>query len=172
MAAKETTDSTFNQVARRGSKLSQLTGMSQKIIGGEVATRQLLASESGSLCLFDVAAGVVYTLPEIARTEQIGMYFDFATIVTVTSNSAKVITKETTTEFILGTIFGYTTDVTEIDGFEFNGSTHVAIASNGSTTGGVIGDYYRLTAISLTQWLITGHVFCGTATPATPAATS
>jgi hypothetical protein len=172
MTSKTTSDATFNQIARKGSKLTQWTGQSQKIIGDEVATRQLLASESGSLCLFDVAAGVVYTLPEIARTEQIGMYFDFATIVTITSNAGTVITKDTSTEFILGTIFGYTTDVTEIDGFEANGSTHVKIATNGSTTGGVIGDYYRLTAISLTQWLITGHVFCGTATPATPFATA
>ena len=172
MTAKATTDSTFNQIARKGSKLSQFVGASQKIIGDEVATRTLTAQESGALCLFDVASGVVYTLPTIDRTEQIGMYFDFATIVTITAASAKVITGAPTTEFILGTIFGYTTDVTEIDGFVFNGTSHVAIASNGTTTGGVIGDYYRLTAISLTQWLITGHIFCGTDTPATPAATS
>ena len=171
MAVKTTSDATFNQIARKGSKLSQFVGASQKIIGDEVATRTLTSKEAGALCLFDVAGGVTYTLPTIDRTEQIGMFFDFATVVTITSNSAKTITGAAT-EFILGTIFGYTTDVTEIDGFQFDGSTHVAIASNGSTTGGVIGDYYRLTAISLTQWLITGHVFCGTSTPATPAATS
>lgn len=145
-----------------------LTGQHAQVISEGVSTRQLKADESGALCLFDLAAGVVYTLPTPVQ----GMYFDFATTVTITSNSAKTITKTIASEFILGTVFGYTTDATEIDGFEANGTNIVAIASNGSTTGGVIGDYYRLTAISTTQWLITGHVFCGTSTPSTPFATS
>ena len=142
---------------------SRLRGYHREIISGVGATRTLLAKESGSICLFDRAAGVVYTLP----TPVEGMTFDFATTVTITSNAAKTITAAGT-QFLLGTIFGYTTDITEIDGFEANGSSITYISSNGSTTGGVIGDYYRLTALSTTQWLITGHVFCGTSTPSTP----
>lgn len=151
-----------------GNELTQVRGLCRKVIGDAVATRKLTAVESGSLCLFDRAAGVVYTLPDPV----IGMVFEFATTVTVTSNAAKIITNAVATQFILGTIFGYTTDATEIDGFEANGTTHVAVSSNGSTTGGVIGDRYTVTAISSTQWLVTGHVFCGTSTPATPFATS
>ena len=143
-------------------------GLHQEVIQSVGATRDLRPDESGSLCLFDSAAGVVYTLPPPV----VGMKFDFMTSVAITSNSAKVVTNTIASEFILGTIFGYTTDATEIDGFEANGSTHVSVASNGTTTGGDLGGRYTLTAISTTQWLITGNVFCGTATPSTPFATS
>lgn len=136
------------------------------IQGVGAATRTLKASESGSLVLFDRAAGIVYTLP----TAVAGMTFTFATSVTITSNAAKTICASGA--FLLGTIFGYTTDITEIDGFTADGTADLAISSNGSTTGGVIGDCYTLTAISATQWMITGHVFCGTSTPSTPIATS
>lgn len=146
---------------------SRLRGLHREIISGVGATRTLLAGESGSLCLFDRAAGVVYTLP----TPVEGMTFEFATTVTITSNAAKVITATPASQFMLGTVFGYTTDATEIDGFSADGSTHVAISSNGSTTGGVIGDRYTLTYTGST-WLIEGNIFCGTATPATPFATS
>jgi hypothetical protein len=144
------------------------TGQHKQVISGVGATRTLLPEESGALCLFDRAAGVVYTLP----TPVEGMKFEFATTVTVTSNAAKTVTGTPASQFILGTMFGYTTDATEIDGFSADGSTHVAISSNGSTTGGVIGDRYTLTAISATQWLVEGNIFCGTSTPATPFATS
>lgn len=157
-----------NYAQASGNELTQVRGFCKKVIGDAVATRKLTAAESGSLCLFDRAAGVVYTLP----TPVIGMVFEFATTVTVTSNAAKIITNVPASEFILGTVFGYTTDATEIDGFSANGSTHVAVSSNGSTTGGVIGDRYTVTAISSTQWLIEGNIFCGTSTPADPFATS
>lgn len=156
-----------NYAQASGTELTQVQGFCKKVIGDAVATRKLTAAESGSLCLFDRAAGVVYTLPDPV----IGMVFEFATTVTVTSNAAKVITNAAT-QFILGTVFGYTTDATEIDGFSADGSTHVAVSSNGTTTGGVIGDRYTVTAISSTQWLIEGNIFCGTSTPATPFATS
>lgn len=142
---------------------TRIRGVHREIISGVGATRTLLAKESGSLCLFDRAAGVVYTLP----TPVEGMYFDFFTTVTITSNAAKTITAAAT-QYILGTILGYTSTVTLEDGFEANGSSHTYISSNGSTTGGVIGDSYRLTAISTTQWVITGNIYCGTSTPATP----
>lgn len=143
------------------------TGQHRNVIQGVgAATRTLLASESGSLVMFDRAAGIVYTLP----TAVAGMEFEFATSVTITSNAAKTICASGA--FLLGTVFGYTTDVTEIDGFTADGANDLAISSNGSTTGGVIGDRYKVTAISATQWMITGHVFCGTSTPSTPIATS
>lgn len=158
----------LQQVGSKGSGGTILNGAHRQVIAEGVATRALTAAESGSLCLFDRAAGVVYTLPTPVK----GMTFDFMTSVARTSNAHKVITKNVASEFILGTIFGYTTDVTEIDGFSANGSTHVAVSSNGTTTGGDLGGRYTLTAISTTQWMITGNVFCGTATPADPFATS
>lgn len=142
-------------------------GEHQQIISDGVATRQLMSDESGATCLFDRAAGVVYTLP----TPVIGMKFRFKQSVTVTSNSAKVITKNPASEFILGMVqvVGGTTETTV--SADFNGTTHVACTSNGTTTGGVIGSDFELVAISTTQWMITG-VISGSGTVATPAATS
>lgn len=150
-----------------GNTPSQVRGVHSVVISDGVATRQLLAKESGALCVFDRAAGVVYTLP----TPVIGMYFDFITAVTITSNSAKVITKTIASEFILGMVdvVGGTTETTITA--DFNGTTHVAVTSNGTTTGGVIGGKFRLTAISATQWYLEG-IISGSGTVATPAATS
>jgi hypothetical protein len=157
----------YEQVSYSGSKGSQNLGVHRQIIGDAVATRQLLAKESGALCLFDRAAGVVYTLP----TPVIGMQFEFATTVTITSNAAKVITKTIASEFILGLVdILIATSATTLAA-AFNGSTHVAISMNGTTTGGVIGDRFRVTAISSTQWVIDG-VVSGSGSIATPAATS
>lgn len=141
-------------------------GMHREIIQSVGATYTLSNEESGALCEYDRAAGVVYTLPSSPNE---GCWFEFMATVTVTSNAYKVITAGS--KYILGTVFGYTTDATEIDGFSADGSTHVAISSNGSTTGGVIGTRYILTYDG-TRWLVTGHTFCGTATPADPFATS
>lgn len=160
-----TISTALDQLGFRTNQGCVAPGMHREVISGVGATRTLKSSESGALCLFDRAAGVVYTLP---TDPELGCNFEFATTVTITSNAAKTITAG---EFILGTVFGYTTDATEIDGFSANGSTHVAISSNGSTTGGVIGDRYTLT-FDGTQWLIEGNIFCGTSTPADPFATS
>lgn len=160
------TPTDIERVSYGGPKGSLQLGAHRQVIQGVGATRTLLPKESGALCLYDSAAGVVYTLP----TPVEGMEFTFMTSVTVTSNAAKVICASGS--FLLGTIFGYTTDVTEIDGFIADGAADVAISSNGSTTGGVAGGRYTLTAISATQWIITGNVFCGTSTPSTPIATS
>ena len=143
-----------------------LTGGHRQVIQSVGATRTLKNEESGALCLFDVATGLIYTLPASPNE---GTWFEFNTTVTITSAAAKTITAGS--KFILGAILGYTTDATETDGFSADGSTHVAISSNGSTTGGVIGDNYRLT-YNGTVWIITGNIFCGTSTPATPFATS
>ena len=160
-----TTAQNYEQISYNGG-LSQQRGAARTIIGDAVATRTLTAKESGALCLFDRAAGVVYTLP----TPVIGMQFEFATTVTITSNAAKVITSAAT-EFILGDLQMILVGAATTLAAAANGTTHRAVSSNGSTTGGVIGDRYRLTAISSTQWLIDGYV-SGTGTLATPFATS
>lgn len=145
---------------------SQLRGHHREIIGDGVATRTLLAKESGALCLFDRAAGVVYTLP----APVIGMQFEFMTTVTITSNAAKTITNSASV-FLLGDVEMIIAGSATTLAAAANGTTHVSISSNGSTTGGVIGDRYRVTAISSTQWVIDGFV-SGSGSLATPFATS
>lgn len=144
------------------------TGAHREIIQSVGATRTLLAEESGALCLFDRAAGVVYTLP----TPVEGMQFEFSTTVLVTSNSYKVITATPASQFIVGSLMGGSLTVADSgDVFQGDGTTHVAITMGGSTTGGLVGGSFKLTAISSTQWLVEGD-FVASGTVATPFATS
>lgn len=156
----------FEQLGYGGPGGSMHRGKAVQVIGDAVATRTLLAKEAGATCLFDRAAGVVYTLP----APVIGMEFEFATTVTITSNSAKIITNSASV-FIVGLVLvvGGTTET--VASADFNGTTHVACTMNGTTTGGVIGDQIRLRAISSTQWVISGMA-SGSGVVATPAATS
>jgi hypothetical protein len=142
-------------------------GLHRQVIQSVGATRTLLPEESGALCLLDVATGVVYTLP--APVE--GMEFEFLVTVAVTSNAHKVITDAATTFLVGGIIMGDVTIATSGDYFEADGSTHVALSAGGSTTGGLLGERYKVTAIGTTQWVIHG-VCHGAGTLATPFATS
>lgn len=161
-----TTDQNFEQVSYGSPGLSQHRAAARKIISDGVATRTLTAKESGALCLFDLAAGVVYTLP----TPSIGMFFDFMVSKTITSNAAKTITN-LSTELLLGAVALVNDAATTAESFLADGTTIRALSSNGTTTGGIAGDRYRVTAISSTQWLIEG-VLINSGTAATPFATS
>jgi hypothetical protein len=142
-------------------------GQFRQVIDGVGATRTLAPEESGALCLFDRAAGVVYTLP----APQVGMTFDFTCSVAVTSNAYKIITNAATV-FLLGSVTsGNLTVAASGDVFQGNGTTHVAISMNGTDTGGLIGGRLRFVAISSTQWAVFGDIV-GSGTNADPFATS
>ena len=129
-----------------------IPGAHREVIAGVGATRTLKAGESGALCLLDSASGVVYTLP----APVLGMQFEFLATVAVTSNAYKVITNAGTV-FLLGSVMGGSLTVADSgDVFQANGTTHVSISMAGSTTGGLIGTRFRVTAISATQWVIDG----------------
>lgn len=139
----------------------------KNVISGQGATRTLNELESGSLCLFDRAAGIVYTLP----TAKPGAFFDFVVTTSVTSNAAKVITGAGT-ELLIGGYTNVDTDTSNaVAVFDGNGSTHVAVSMNGSTTGGLQGTALRFTCLSSTRWMVEGIVR-GSGTVATAFATS
>lgn len=146
-----------------------LTGAKRQVISGVGATRTLLAREAGALCLLDRAAGVVYTLPVITASN-IGMSFEFLATVSVTSNAYKVITG-VSTQFMVGAVISSSLTAGAGDTFVADGTTIVSISAAGSTTGGLIGERYRVTAISTTQWAIDG-IQQGSGTLATAFATS
>lgn len=142
-------------------------GLLRQVIDGVGATRTLAPEESGALCLFDRAAGNVYTLP----APQVGMQFEFSTTVLVTSNAAKVITDAATT-FIVGSLMGGSLTVADSgDVFQADGTTIRSVSMGGSTTGGLVGGSFTLTGISSTQWRIKGD-FVASGTVATPFASS
>ena len=135
-------------------------GLHREVIQSVGATRLLKPTESGALCLLDRAAGVVYTLP----TPVLGMTFHFFATVKRTTNAYKVITNAAT-QFLVGAVIsGDATVAQSGDIFEADGSTIVAITCDGDSKGGFIGESYSVTAISTTQWAITGIVI-GTTNP-------
>lgn len=139
----------------------------QNVISGLGATRTLNENESGSLVLLDRAAGIVLTLP----TAKAGINFDIVATASVTSNAYKFITS-VGTELLIGEVVSVDTDTSNaVAAFTGNGSTHVAVSMNGTTTGGLIGTHLKVTCVSSTQWVVSGTNM-GSGTVATPFATS
>ena len=114
----------------------------------------LTAIQSGALCVFDKTDGALFTLPAPA----IGLFFDFAVDTVVSSGSAKVITNAGTV-FIKGTVNAFVTGTdADLAADAANGSTHVAVTMNGTTTGGIAGTRFRLTCRSATVWEVEGDI--------------
>lgn len=132
----------------------------------KTAAATLTTKDSGALCLFNAASGVLYTLP----TAEAGIFFDFLVTTTITSGSAKVITASAS-EFLVGSFLQIPDTAAQIVARAADGTTHRSWVGNGTTTGGYAGDSFRLTAISATQWAIQG-IGLATGTEATPFATS
>lgn len=126
----------------------------------------LTEADNGALCVWNTAAGYTFTLPTAVQ----GLWFDFVVAVTATSSAHKVITASAS-EFILGAFLQIPDTAAQIAAQAANGSTIRAWSANGTTTGGYAGDFFRLTAISATQWVISG-IGLATGTEATPFATS
>ena len=167
MAANTNVSNILEQVSFVGDDGSMQRGSHREIISGQAATRTLRREESGALCLFDRAAGIVYTLP---TSPTVGMTFEFRTTVTITSNSSKVITGSAT-QYLLGGINMFIAASAVTLGATANGTTHISVTSNGTTTGGVIGDQFTVTAVSSTVWALAGLI-SGSGALATPIATT
>lgn len=139
-------------------------GLHRQVIQGVGATRTLLAKEANSLCLFDRAAGVIYTLP----TPVEGMQFEFEASVLQTSGAYRITCS--TGAFLLGAVFSGTLG-TALDVFQANGTTHLGLSTNATDSGGLVGTQFKVTAISATQWMVSGNIVCST-TPIDPFVTS
>lgn len=136
--------------------------VSNKLISDSGATRTLTKAESGANVLFNRAAGIVYTLPPPVP----GTKFTFIVTVSLTSNAYTVNTSGATV-FIVGSLEGDIEGAATGETHFANGSTHIGISMNATTTGGLIGGIFTLECISSTLWMVTGNTSC-TATPATP----
>ena len=115
---------------------------------------QLKPEQSGALVVFNDVAGAVFTLP----TPVAGMWFEFFTVVARTSNEYKVVTKTVASEFILGAVTATHATVGS-SGTAYpavTGDSYVSHNQNGTTSGGLPGDSFILTAISDTRWVASG----------------
>lgn len=115
---------------------------------------QLAADQSGALVIFNSLSGNLVTLP----TPVAGMWFEFMNQVARTSNETKIVTKDITTDFLLGAVLSASATVADgMDVFTADGtSSHVSYSANGTTTGGEVGTRLVFTAINSTQWFVKG----------------
>lgn len=131
---------------------------------GNGATVTLTAADSGKTFLFDRAAGIVYTLP----SPYPGMTFDFVYTVTITSNAATVQTN-LGTQFVGGIVHTAISGGATGSDWQCNGTSHIKIASNGTTSGGILGGHVRFVAASTTLWIVDG-ILVGSGVEITPCA--
>jgi len=155
-------------LAPKGAGTIKVSGQIRPVVSGSGATVTLTKDKFGSVVLFDRAAGITFTLP--ANTP--GAWIDFFVTVTITSNNAKVITAAGT-ELLVGSVTNAATDnsnaVTIWPSLVATGN--VAVTMNGSTKGGIKGDWVRFTCLNSTTWGVQGMT-TGTGTIASPFATS
>jgi len=132
-------------------------------VGNTTTAYQLKSSDSGALCLFDAADGVIYTLP----APIVGMQFDFLVTVAGTSNAYSINTDAATT-FIGGGIGSFSTTVAEGgDSFPATISSTVSIDLDSDVTGRLVGTAFKLICLSSTTWGVSGNLH-GVGTLATP----
>lgn len=132
-------------------------------VGNTTTAYELSAEQSGALCLFDAADGVIYTLPAPA----IGLEFDFLVTVAGTSNAYSIDTDAATT-FIGGGVGSFSTAVAEGgDSFPATISSTVSIDLDSDVTGRLVGTKLKLVCLSSTTWGCSGDIH-GVGTLATP----
>jgi len=141
-------------------------GLHREVISGKGNTTiayALTADESGSLCLFDAADGVIYTLP----APVVGLQFDFLVTVAGTSNAYSIDTDAATT-FIGGGVAAVSTTVAEGgDSFPATIASTVSCDLDSDVTGRLVGTTLSIVCLSTTTWGISGTIH-GVGTLATP----
>lgn len=141
----------------------------RRVVSVNSATNTLNENQSGAEVLFDRAAGTVHTLPAGCLP---GTYFDFYVSVTATSNAHKIITGAGT-ELMVGQILNCDTDTADAVAIwkSLVATANIAVSMNGSTKGGIKGDWIRVTKLDATTWGVHGQTN-STGIVATPFATS
>lgn len=140
-----------------------LVGLTRPVTASGGATRTLTAANSGSMNLFDAATGVAYTLP----SPVVGLWYEFVCTVAVTSNSYEIVTDGGST-FIGGSANILISNSATSKGFFADvAGSNVEFTMDGSTQGGLIGSYVRLTCVSATAWYAVAQL-AGSGTIATP----
>lgn len=121
------------------------------------ATKTATVMESGTMFVFNRAAGIVLTLPASA---DIGTYFDIMVGTTLTSNFYTINTATPASELLVGKIISCATDNSNATTAypALVGSSYVSVDMDATTTGGVKGDSIRFTKINDTTWEVYGNI--------------
>jgi hypothetical protein len=168
------------QIFNRGITITQgvltlnnrIVGARRPVTASGGATRTLTAANSGSVNLFDAATGIVYTLP---APPVVGLTYDFVTTAAQSSGSNSITAGAGV--FLYGAVSAFSgegvTPSSTLGPFMFagNGTTHIRIVMNATTTGGGIGTTLRFTCIDATHWMVYGWVNSPSGSLATPFST-
>ncbi len=160
--------SILDGVTATAAEINNACDLSTNMVAGGASLSLTAAAHNGKTILFDTAAGTALTLPAATGT---GARFRCVVSVTVTSND-HTLACAGTDEFA-GVVYQVDTDTTDTvaaypalaaDNFDI-------ITMNGTTTGGLIGDWYEVQDIASGVWALIGWQN-GTGTVATPLSAS
>ena len=152
----------LEQIGKNSDEGCKVVGNHKNVLSGLGTTRTLTADESGSLVLFDTAAGLSVTLP----APVVGMTFDF--VATITGTGAYEVVTDAATTFLTGGVGAFSTAVAEGgDSFVADGTSDVRMDMDADTKGRLKGTAFTATCISSTVWAISGTTH-GVGTLATP----
>lgn len=129
-----------------------VTGLNyiSEVIYVNTPLKSLEKVNSGATVVLDRAVGSVMVLP----SPQVGLSFNFYVLTSVTSNDYTIVTQDAK---LTGNMINVDTDTDNaVDAFLANGTTHVAINMNGTTSGGLKGTCFKITCISPDTWLVNG----------------
>lgn len=144
----------------------RVRGLARQVIDGAGTATTLTVGQSGALCLLGTAAGQAYTLPAIGA-DDVGVYFDF--FVNITGTGTYSITTDASTTFLVGGIDGSNTTLASGgETFVADGTADLNWTADSDLTGRLVGTSLKLTAISSTQWTISGNSMSVGTTPTTP----
>ena len=122
------------------------------------ATKSVTALENGTTFLLNKADGITVTLP----SPVVGLKYKFVVQTAVTSNDYGMDTDGAST-FLAGSINQIIAASATSEGQVADGTSIVSLNMNGSTTGGLVGSWHTVEAISSTVWWVDGiHVGSGT----------
>src|SRR5574343_659630 len=112
------------------------------------ASATLSLSDAGTLCTVNAAAGLTLTLPDASGS---GVTYRILIGTTVTSNSV-VIKVANSSDIMTGLALSAADAGASVNGWE-TASTDDTITFNGTTTGGIKGDYVELIDAASDLWL-------------------
>lgn len=119
------------------------------------AARLIQPSESGDLFLWDNAVGRIFTLP----TAVVGLKYSFLCTVTATSSAHAVLTSTATAgDFMVGGVVMGVENAATGECFYADGTADLGFSQNGTTTGGLIGSYFEVEAITPVLWRVNGLI--------------
>jgi len=150
-----------------------VSGVQSVTASGGATPATLTGAQSGGIFLFDAATGIAWTLP---ASPSVGWNYTFYTSVLQTSGANVVAVNATPAlTYLIGSLTAFSgeniTPAVNVGPVIFNSplaSSFVKITTNGTTTGGGVGSWYRLVCLSATTWFVTGVVHTPSGTQATP----